>query len=85
MSKRQKKNLYYIELVIAILSCLWFSWQIVNVSVSLKYETTFEDQCTSKVNGDNLCNQLIACQIISVVSLIVSGGLLIFRKKITSA
>ncbi len=82
MQQRTKRIFYYSFFTIAIISCLLNGWGIINTMVSLKYETTFENTCISTVTGDNLCNQLMECEIISLVSLIVSIGMIAFKMKI---
>jgi len=74
-----KRLIYYI-LLLALLVLIYFSiMTILDIMVSLEYET---DDCISGITGKNLCFLLRLWQTISVLSVGSFITLIIFRQKI---
>ncbi len=64
------------------LSAVVFGFEIINFSVSLKYETDQPNDCISVVTGRDLCASVAHCKILSAGCLLVSMGLLFWGAKL---
>jgi hypothetical protein len=75
-----KRQLFYFGVLIVIAALMFlFAYSIVNVGVSIKYET--DGGCISLVSGKNLCSQRTFCEIefLSCLALFITW--ILFKKK----
>ena len=79
--KTVKTRIYNILLTISFLGTLFFAFEIVNMMVSLKYETKNPGDCISLVNGQNICEGITICKWLTVVFGLITIILFIFRKR----
>jgi len=77
-----KKSVYKTTISILILVIVMSVFAVVNIQVSLKYETENMKDCISLVSGRNLCQDLLVSKIIIVICLIIVSGMLSFRGRI---
>ena len=77
-----KKSVYQTIISLLILVIVMSVFAVVNIQVSLKYETENVKDCISLVSGRNLCQELLISKIIIVICLIVVSGMLSFRSRI---
>ena len=77
-----KKSVYQTIISLLILMIVMSVFAVVNIQVSLKYETENMKDCISLVSGRNLCQDLLVSKIIIVICLIVVSGMLSFRSSI---
>jgi len=77
-----KKSVYQTIISLLILVIVMSVFAVVNIQVSLKYETENVKDCISLISGRNLCQDLLTSKIIIVVCLIVVSGMLSFRGRI---
>ena len=82
MEIKRKRQILRWVFIIAVISFLLNGYAMINVGVSLEYETTFENPCISQVTRRNLCAEYKSSEILCAIS----GGLavlcLIFRNKL---
>lgn len=74
-----KKSVYQTVISLLILVIVMSVFAVVNIQVSLKYETANMKDCISLVSGRNLCQDLLVSKIIIVICLIIVSGMLSFR------
>lgn len=74
-----KKSVYQTVISLLILVIVLSVFAVVNIQVSLKYETANMKDCISLVSGRNLCQDLLVSKIIIVICLIIVSGMLSFR------
>lgn len=79
-----RKSVYQTIISLLILVIVMSVFAVVNIQVSLKYETENMKDCISLISGRNLCQELLVSKIIIVICLIVVSGMLSFRNKIVS-
>ncbi|MBP6576038.1 MAG: hypothetical protein KA796_06715 [Chryseobacterium sp.] len=77
-----KKSVYQTIISLLILVIVMSVFAVVNIQVSLKYETENMKDCISLVSGRNLCQELLVSKIIIVICLIIVSGMLSFRNRI---
>ena len=77
-----KKSVYQTIISLLILVIVMSVFAIINIQVSLKYETENMKDCISLISGRNLCQDLLVSKIIIVICLIVVSGMLSFRGRI---
>ena len=77
-----KKSVYQTIIGLLILVIVMSVFAVVNIQVSLKYETENMKDCISLVSGRNLCQELLVSKIIIVICLIIVSGMLSFRNRI---
>ena len=77
-----KKSVYQTIISFLILVIVMSVFAVINIQVSLKYETANMKDCISLVSGRNLCQDLLVSKIIIVICLIVVSGMLSFRGRI---
>lgn len=77
-----KKSVYQTIISLLILVIVMSVFAVVNIQVSLKYETVNMKDCISLVSGRNLCQDLLVSKIIIVICLIIVSGMLSFRNRI---
>ncbi|WP_028121837.1 hypothetical protein [Epilithonimonas tenax] len=77
-----KKSVYQTIISLLILVIVMSVFAVVNIQVSLKYETANMKDCISLVSGRNLCQDLLVSKIIIVICLIFVSGMLSFRNRI---
>ena len=77
-----KKSVYQTIIGLLILVIVMSVFAVVNIQVSLKYETENMKDCISLVSGRNLCQDLLVSKIIIVICLIFVSGMLSFRNRI---
>jgi hypothetical protein len=77
-----KRILYNTLLILLCLAFVLSDYSIINVSVSLKYETN--NGCISLVDGTNLCLLSNYYKIAGLLSGIVIILLVLFKKKLTN-
>jgi len=77
-----KKSVYQTIISLLILVIVMSVFAVVNIQVSLKYETENMKDCISLISGRNLCQELFISKIIIVICLIVVSGMLSFRSRI---
>ncbi|MNK33691.1 hypothetical protein D3C87_521840 [compost metagenome] len=77
-----KKSVYQTIISLLILVIVMSVFAVVNIQVSLKYETENLEDCISLVSGRNLCQELLVSKIIIVICLIIVSGMLSFRNTI---
>jgi hypothetical protein len=78
----KRKCVYFLLVTISVLGILISPFGIINIMVSLKYETENIQDCISNVSGENLCNTIRNLKIMFVFSVLLLAGLIYFRKKI---
>ena len=78
----KRKFVYFLLVTISVLGILISPYGIINMMVSLKYETENIQDCISNVSGENLCNTIINLKIVFVIFVLLLAGLIHFRKKI---
>ena len=76
-----KKKVYYIILALAILLSVFFAFEILNMMVSLKYETNYPTDCISKINGEDICAGIKLCKYLTLVFGLITIVLIVFRNK----
>lgn len=77
-----RKSVYQTIISLLILVIVMSVFAVVNIQVSLKYETDNPKDCISLVSGRNLCQDLLVSKIIIVICLIIVSGMLSFRNRI---
>jgi hypothetical protein len=77
-----RKTIYYILVLISLIGIPFFSFGVLNVMVSLKYETDYPPDCISAVSGKNLCLIIWEYKGLAVLCLATFVLLLVFRKRI---
>lgn len=77
-----RKSVYQTIISFLILVIVLSVFAVINIQVSLKYETANMKDCISLVSGRNLCQDLLVSKIIIVVCLIIVSGMLSFRGRI---
>lgn len=77
-----RKSVYQTIISFLILVIVMSVFAVVNIQVSLKYETANMKDCISLVSGRNLCQDLLVSKIIIVICLIIVSGMLSFRGRI---
>ncbi|TDX82785.1 hypothetical protein [Epilithonimonas xixisoli] len=77
-----KKSVYQTIISLLILVIVMSVFAVVNIQVSLTYETENMKDCISLISGRNLCQELLVSKIIIVICLIVVSGMLSFRSRI---
>lgn len=77
-----RKSVYQTIISLLILVIVMSVFAVVNIQVSLKYETENMKDCISLISGRNLCQDLLVSKIIIVVCLIIVSGMLSFRGRI---
>ena len=77
-----RKSVYQTIISFLILVIVMSVFAVVNIQVSLKYETENMKDCISLVSGRNLCQELLVSKIIIVICLIIVSGMLSFRSSI---
>ena len=77
-----RKSVYQTIISLLILVIVMSVFAVVNIQVSLKYETENMKDCISLISGRNLCQELLVSKIIIVICLIVVSGMLSFRGRI---
>ena len=77
-----KKSVYQTIISLLILVIVMSVFAVINIQVSLKYETENMKDCISLISGRNLCQELLVSKIIIVICLIVVSGMLSFRGRI---
>ena len=77
-----RKSVYQTIISFLILVIVMSVFAVVNIQVSLKYETENMKDCISLISGRNLCQELLVSKIIIVICLIVVSGMLSFRGRI---
>ena len=75
-------KIFYILLILSILGIFYFPLQILDLYVSIKYETNGADDCTSGITGKNLCRLLLIAKILAVFCFILFWILLVVKNKI---
>jgi hypothetical protein len=73
------KLLIYVLYAVALL----YTFTIINVMVSIKYETVYPGQCISQITGDDLCAALRSSKLISAVSFILATIVVLGRSLLT--
>ena len=76
-----KKSIYILILILLFLAIPLFFLMMLNIGVSLKYETDF-GKCISQTSGVNLCQQLNILRGFFFGSIIFFIILLLYRKRI---
>lgn len=74
------KKTFYIVLTFLILGFIYSLLRILDIMVSLKYET--DGGCISTITGIDLCFMLKCWQAAASLTILGFIGLLVFRKKI---
>jgi hypothetical protein len=77
-----KKSVFQSIISFLILVIVMSVFAVVNIQVSLKYETENMKDCISLVSGRNLCQDLLVSKTTIVICLIIVSGLLSFRSRI---
>ncbi|WDF48040.1 hypothetical protein PQ459_06045 [Chryseobacterium sp. KACC 21268] len=77
-----RKSGYQTIISLLILVIVMSVFAVVNIQVSLKYETENMKDCISLISGRNLCQELLVSKIIIVICLIIVSGMLSFRNRI---
>jgi hypothetical protein len=77
----KRKHFYILIGILTFIIPLLFLG-ILNSMVSLKYETSFNDQCISEVSGHNICESIKNLKKILLVDILLIFGLYVFRKRI---
>jgi len=77
-----KKPVFQSIISFLILVIVMSVFAVVNIQVSLKYETENMKDCISLVSARNLCQDLLVSKIIIVVCLIIISGLLSLKSSI---
>ncbi|MCD9853709.1 hypothetical protein LUD75_03280 [Epilithonimonas sp. JDS] len=77
-----RKSVYQTIISLLILVIVMSVFAVVNIQVSLKYETENMKDCISLISGRNLCQELLASKIVIVICLIIVSGMLSFRNRI---
>jgi len=80
-----KKSVYQTIISLLILVIVMSVFGVVNIQVSLKYETENVKDCISLISGRNLCQDLLLSKIIIVICLIIVSGMLSFRNNLVKA
>ena len=66
------KNFLHVSLLL-LLAAVFFGFEIINVLVSLQYETDGPNECISTVTQTNLCDSLAHCKALSSGCLAAAG------------
>lgn len=77
-----KKSVYQTIISVLILVIVLSVFAVVNIQVSLKYETENMKDCVSKITGKDLCEYMKMLKIIVIACLILTSGLISFRYKL---
>ena len=77
-----KRKIYFVFLIVLILSALLNAFGIVNAMTSLKYETAHPGDCISIISGSDLCAAIVNMKSIIAVAVVLIYLLLYFQNKI---
>lgn len=77
-----RKFLFYTFLILSISGIFYFPLQMLDIGVSLQYETNGADDCISGITGYDLCKLLLIAKILAVFCFVLFWLLLIFKNKI---
>ena len=77
-----RKGIYYLLISIFLIGIVFFAFEIVNMMVSLKYETNNPDDCISQISGADLCLTIVIFKWLLATSVVGLISLLFFKKRI---
>jgi ABC-type Mn2+/Zn2+ transport system permease subunit len=77
-----KKIYFNILIVLLFLNIPFWTFEFINVGVSLKYEINEDYECISYVTGKNLCLMQNIATSLTIISFVILVILLYFRKRI---
>ena len=77
-----RKIFFYVLISIFALGLLFFAFEILNMSVSLKYETNNSNDCISSISGADLCLTIKVFKWLSGICLIGLISLLFLKDRI---
>jgi len=80
--KRTKKIIFYTLVGLSVLGIPIFAFGIINIMVSLKYETNNKTECVSLVTGQDLCLTIQVLKGLIVACILILIILTVFRKRI---
>lgn len=75
------KLVFRLALLFLFLAAI-FGFEIINVTVSLTYETDNSGDCISAITGHDLCATVARCKALSAGCLFVSIGLLVWGARL---
>ncbi len=67
--------------MLLLLGAAFFGFEIINMMVSLQYETAGQNECVSTITQVNLCDAITHCKILSSSCLMAGVFLFVWRVK----
>jgi len=77
-----RKIFYFISISLFAIGILFFAFEIVNMMVSLKYETNNPNDCISTITGADLCLTIKIFKGLTVICIVGLISLLFFKKRV---